>query len=293
MQLLTNQAPAVLGGWCLLGIISASMSTGSGAVLAMGTVIAHNVARHLDRWFPNFVTSDNLLQAARFSTIPFTLASTLIAGYYRSSSSTGGTGYLLTVAFDIVLASVVVPLFGCFYTAYPSPRAALLAILGGVATRIILEFSLPKDGFFLMPYDDPAFLDYGPAASTLYPAFIDVDRALVWNPSTEPCNQKQFGDYSGVDSLAALLVCFIVFVSIQFVEFRIDRPLFKFGGMEGYVKDTSEHPLKHDLSGSGKSEVANTTKHSESYLGETQSRPELAEDDDDMGNEEEFTEITT
>jgi len=55
------------------------------------------------------------------------------------------------VAFDIVFATVVVPLFGCFYAETPSPRAALLAIVGGMVTRIVLEFALPKDGFFLLP----------------------------------------------------------------------------------------------------------------------------------------------
>lgn len=243
MQLLTIQAPSFLGGWCLVGVISASMSTGSGAVLAMGTVMAHNVVRQLDRWYPNFVTSDNLLQAARFTTLPFALASTLIAGYYRSSSSNGGTGYLLIVAFDIVLATVVVPLFGCFYAVSPSPRAALVCIVGGVTTRIILEFTLPKDGYFLMPYDDPAFLDYGPAASYNYPSFIDVNATQIWNPAAEPCDQRQFKDFTGVDSLSALLAGFLLYTGIQTIEFRTGKALFKFGGMEGYIKDTTEHPL--------------------------------------------------
>jgi len=102
MKLLTHQAPPFLGGWCLIGIIAASMSTADGAILAMGTVMSHNVIRQFDDCFPALVTPDNLLRMARLTTIPFTLASTLIAGYYRSSHSAGGTGYLLIVAFDIV-----------------------------------------------------------------------------------------------------------------------------------------------------------------------------------------------
>jgi hypothetical protein len=215
----------------------------------MGTVTAHNVARQMDRWYPKFVTSDNLLQAARWSTLPFTLASTLIAGYYRSSSSTGGTGYLLIVAFDIVLATVVVPLFGCFYTVNPSPRAALLSIIGGATTRVILEFTLPKDGFFLLPYDDPAFLDYGPAASALFPPFIDVNRTMVWDPATEPCNQRQYGDYTGVDSLASLLVCLLLFVCVQSWEFHSGKALFHFCGMEGYDKESTDDEGKEDTTG--------------------------------------------
>jgi hypothetical protein len=246
MMLMTHQAPPVLGAWCMMGIIAASMSTGSGAVLAMGTVMAHNVVRQVDRWYPNFVTADNLLQAARFTTIPFALASTLLAGYYRSSSNTGGTGYLLIVAFDIVLATVVTPLFGCFYAVNPSPRAALLTILGGVTTRIILEFTLPKDGYLLLPFGGDEFLNYGSAASAQFPPFVDVNRTQVWDPEAEPCVQGRYSDYTGVDSFAALLVGITIYLSVQFIEFRRGSPIFEFGGMEGYVKDTTEHPLKDD-----------------------------------------------
>lgn len=245
MQLLTNQAPPFLGGWCLIGIIAASMSTADGAILAMGTVMSHNVLRQLDDFFPSLVTPDNLLLMARFTTIPFTLASTLIAAYYRSSHSTGGTGYLLIVAFDIVFATVVTPLFGCFYAKKPSPRAALLAILGGVITRVTLEFVLPKDGFLLLPFDSPAFLDVGPAASDLYPRFIDTEEANYWDPATEPCVQVGFSDYTGVDSLSSALVGLVLFLGVQFIEHMIGGPIFVFGGMKGYMKDTTEHPIKN------------------------------------------------
>ena len=90
----------------MIGIIAASMSTADGAILAMGTVMSHNVARQFDFWWPNLVTSDNLLMMARLTTIPFTLAAALLASFYRSSHSAGATGYLLIVAFDIVLATV-------------------------------------------------------------------------------------------------------------------------------------------------------------------------------------------
>lgn len=241
--LLTNHAPPFLGGWCLIGIIAASMSTADGAILAMGTVMSHNVLRQFVGWFPSLVTPENLLVMARITTIPFTIASTSIAAFYRSNSSTGGTGYLLIVAFDIVLANVVVPLFGCFYAKNPSPRAAFVAILGGAITRVVMEFTLPKDGFLLLPFDDPSFLDVGPAASSLPPVFIDTD-GPVWDPATEPCDQKRFEDYTGVDSLSSVMVCLVLFLLIQWAEHMLGRPLFKFGGSEGYVKDTTEHPIK-------------------------------------------------
>jgi hypothetical protein len=89
--------------------------------------------RQLDFKFPNLVRSDNLLLMARISTMPFTLISTVLGAYYRNSdNAAGATGYLLIVAFDIVLAMVVPSLFGCFYAKNPSPRAALCSIIAGI-----------------------------------------------------------------------------------------------------------------------------------------------------------------
>jgi Na+/proline symporter len=214
VKLLVHQVNPFLGAWCCVGIIAASMSTANGAMLAMGTVMSHNVFRQLDSWFPTLVTPDNLLSVARVTTIPFTIASTCIASFYRSSTG-GGTGYLLIVAFDIVLATVVVPLLGCFYCKRPSPRAALMGILGGGATRILMEFLLPKDGNLILPIDDPAFFLPGPAPNALFPYFIDVPAAQKWNPADGACQQVQYKDFTGVDSLTSPLVCLIFFASIQ------------------------------------------------------------------------------
>ena len=38
---------AFIGGWVLLAIVAASMSTGDGAILAMSTVWSHNLCRKL------------------------------------------------------------------------------------------------------------------------------------------------------------------------------------------------------------------------------------------------------
>lgn len=131
------------------------MSTCDGAILAMGTVFSHNIIRNIGC---GIITNKNLLTIARIASIPFTILAIIIASYYKSNHSLGATGYLLVVAFDIVLASTVVPLFGCFYTKKPSPLAAVLAILSGALTRVILEFSLPKDGFVIAPFPGDEFL---------------------------------------------------------------------------------------------------------------------------------------
>lgn len=203
---------------------SSSQSACDGAILAMGTVFSHNILRNTGSFLPgvshDLVNEKNLLTMARIISVPFTIAAGLIASFYRSSHSAGATGYLLIVAFDVVLASVVVPLFGCFYTKKPSPFAAFCAIVGGILVRVILEFALPKDGWLLLPFSGSEFLDYGPAASTFYPAFIDVPAADHWDPTAEgeECDQPQFNDWTGVDSLAAPLYACIVFVFVQWLE---------------------------------------------------------------------------
>jgi hypothetical protein len=241
LKLLTNQAPPFIGAWCLVGIVAASMSTADGAILAMGTVFSHNVMRQLDFKWPNLVTSENLLMMARLSTIPFTLIATILAAYYKQ------TGYLLIVAFDIVLASAVVPLFGCFYTKNPSPRAAFCSVLTGVVVRLTLEFALPKDGFLILPFNSAEFYDYGSAASTRLPTFIDGAEGDVWDPATEQCSQPQLEDYTGVDSITAFLCSIVVFVTVQYLEhLRDGKALFTLPGMVPYEKKTGQHEEKAD-----------------------------------------------
>jgi len=245
IKLLTHEAPPFLGGWCLIGIVAASMSTCDGAILAMGTVFSHNIMRNSRHFLPcvktSFVTESNLLLMARVVSVPLTCISALIAAFYRSNHSAGATGYLLIVAFDIVLATAVVPLIGAFYTKTPSPLAALCAILVGGITRLVLEFALPKDGWLILPFEGDEFLDYGPAASSAYPAFIDETPDQHWDPSAEgqQCNQPRFNDWTGVDSLAAPVLGAIVFILVQFLERNGPIiPLKEDGIMVPYMKRT-------------------------------------------------------
>jgi hypothetical protein len=163
-----------------------------------------------------------------------TVISALIASFYPT------TGYLLTVAFDVVLASVVVPLLGCYYTKTPRPLAAFCAILTGVVVRVICEFALPKDGFLTMPFSGTEFLNYGSAASTAFPTFFDKASEEVWDPSAEECKQERYNDWTGIDSLAAPVAAFIVFASIQFLE--RNGPIFNFNP-DGVMGKFSSHHI--------------------------------------------------
>lgn len=247
------------------------MSTADGAILGMGTVFAHNIVRQLDVVKPNLINPQNLLWVTRIATLPLAIASTLIAAYYTSDNPQGATGYLLIVAFDVMLATCVIPLLACFYCKNPSPNAALFSILAGAITRTVLEFTLPKDGYLLLPFDVPEFQDVGPAASANFPVFFDVPAELLWDPDEEVCDTRQFEDFTGADSLSSFFVSFLVFAAIQAVEGMMGRPMFTLPGLQPYEKciKTEEPEDK-----SGKSEVTKPLENGQDEV-------EMAQREDD------------
>eukprot|EP00961_Rhodomonas_salina_P011025 147794-Rhodomonas_salina.1 len=260
IKVLTEVPPGFIGGWCLLGIVAASMSTSDGAILALGTVFANNIVRNIPKLTgskADWVNEKNLLLAARLSTVPFGLIAMMIAAFYHSDHPQGATGYLLIVAFDIVLAGCVVPLFACFYVDKPSPNAGLLAIVGGSLLRVILEFSLPKDGFLLLPWNGKEhgddYLDYGASTSTGYPGFFDVPAAEKWDAATE-CSQRRFEDYTGVDSLSAPIFSLLIFLVVHYAEKALGRPLFVISQtlmapvVDKYGTEKAEAPKGEELS---------------------------------------------
>lgn len=234
LKLLTHEAPKVVGGWCLIGLIAATMSTSDGAILALGTVFSHNILRQFGRLFGRPLSDGHLLLLARLSTLPYAVISAVVAAYAPSTAN------LLVVAFDVVLATVVPSLFGAFYAPRMSAAAALLSFITGAVARIVMQFTIPKDGSFLLPYKDAEFLDYGVAASLKLPTFVDANASDVWNAETEPCVQPRYEDYTGVDSLVSLLAAAVVFVGVMGIEMWLGRPLFRFPGDEGYVKDSCD-----------------------------------------------------
>ncbi|PXF49508.1 hypothetical protein BWQ96_00824 [Gracilariopsis chorda] len=245
-NLLTRKAPAILGGWCLIGLVAASMSTSDGAILAMGTVFSQNILRQLSPLFPHALRRERLLLMARLPTLLFAVAAGAIASFSASI-----TGTLLIVAFDVVLATVIAPMFGCFYAHKPSARAALLSLETGAIVRIVLQFVLHRDGSFLLPYSAKEFLNYGMAANLKEPWFVDNAADRMWDPTQESCAQELFRDYSGVDSLTSFAASVIVFVAVQFIE-RYTGSLFCFPGdspceIEGSCEDNTESGEKIGL----------------------------------------------
>ncbi|EFJ45094.1 hypothetical protein VOLCADRAFT_94586 [Volvox carteri f. nagariensis] len=211
-RLLWQHAPKALGAWTMVAIVTASMSTADGAILATSTVMAHNIWRKV----PKYGTSEaNLLWVARIFHVPMTVMSCCVAAWAYNPA------YLLVVAFDIVFAGVLVPLLAAVYYPRASPNAGLLACVSGSLVRLVLEFTLPKDGS-LVAFGQYA-LQYGSALAGL-PAFMQIDPpdqqdfAGVWDPDSLTCDQPPLSDWTGLDSLISPVVSLLVFVAVSLFE---------------------------------------------------------------------------
>ena len=186
---------------------------GTGTTVATG-VTGHGVTGLFSRLYKTL--GNNLVITSRVMMMPFILIACLIASYFKSNHSVGATGYLLIVAFDIMLAGCIVPLIGAFYVKNLSPTCGLISVISGSLTRLILEYTLPKDGFLLFPFNGDEYLDYGSVSTTLYPGFINVNPNLQWDPNT--CKQNRFEDYTGIDSLVSPMVSLFSFIILHVVN---------------------------------------------------------------------------
>lgn len=196
-----------IGGWVLIAIVAASMSTGDGAILAMSTVFSHNLLAKLPIEYLR--SKKNLLTVTRLTTVLWAAAAGGVA-----SGAPDVSGYLLIVAFDIMFAGAVVPMFAAVYWKKCNPLAAVIAMVGGSITRLILEFTLEKDGLLLL---------VGSYARTFGPgAYLDP----YFQSAPESCPQKDLEDWSGVDSLISPGVSLFLLLVCQFLPVP-DHPLFK------------------------------------------------------------------
>lgn len=128
-QLLGDYAPPLIAVLVLSGVVAASFSTASGAILATSAIAVRNifsVRRH------SGAGPDPLLRWTRIAMVPIVVLGTFLA--IRISQ----TGILLTLAFDIMLACLAAPfLIGLFWKR-PGAKAALIAAGTGFAVRMVL-----------------------------------------------------------------------------------------------------------------------------------------------------------
>ena len=208
--------PAFLGAWALLAIVAASMSTGDGAILAMGTVLGHNILGK----FGLSDTPAKLLAVTRASTLFWAIVAAGIA-----SAVPGKTGYLLIVAFDIMFAGCVVPMFAAVYWKGCKPTAAFASLISGSFVRFVMEFALPKDSLLLLVGTYAETFAAGLYEYADFKKFTNWDILVAAQGATdwaatgqqEVCPQRKLEDWTGVDSLIAPCISLLALLIGQLV----------------------------------------------------------------------------
>jgi solute:Na+ symporter, SSS family len=133
--LATNHLPYLIGVMVFVGVLGASMSTANGAMLVIAVVLARNIWQ---RWQSQAVPDRKMLFLSRALAAPTALISGLIA-YWRPEP-----GVLLVVAFDIVFAGCVVPLFLGVYWRRATAAGAIASIVSGTLARAVCYFYVPE-----------------------------------------------------------------------------------------------------------------------------------------------------
>ncbi len=185
--LLDDFAPIGLTVLVLAGIVGASMSTANGAILGGTAAVAVRNVGNIKRVHVEG-KADPLLRATRWAMLPVAGVSVLFA---LKVPQTGGI--LLTLAFDLLLACLIVPfVLGLYWRRGGTAAAAVAAIAVGLVVRLGLFAMTPtmyggvdntifyvENGFFDATFDGyPTFIAF--AASLI--AYVVV--ALLTKPAT-------------------------------------------------------------------------------------------------------------
>lgn len=138
----TEFMPFAIGAAILMGVVGASMSTASGGLLAISSVISRNMMQRIirRRWMGKPGWSDNrLLVVTRLVIIPMMVVGTTI-GYFVPAP-----GIYLILAFDIMFAGAFAPLtFGLFWKKANMP-ASIASLLVGSFLRLTFFFTMPEE----------------------------------------------------------------------------------------------------------------------------------------------------
>ncbi len=125
--------PTGIAGLTLAGLMAAVMSNADSMLLAPSLVLVKNVVRDL---LKKEMSDAELLRASRFAVVGLGILA-LAASLARADVL-----YWLTLAFDVLFASLFVPLtLGLFWSGY-NWQGAASAIIAGAASRLALEWML-------------------------------------------------------------------------------------------------------------------------------------------------------
>ncbi|WP_029150912.1 sodium:solute symporter family protein [Microbacterium indicum] len=183
-QLLDGWAPPLLAILVLSGIVAASFSTASGAILATSAIVVRNIFQ-VHRT-PASTGPDPLLRWTRLAMVPIVVAGAFLA--IRISQ----TGVLLTLAFDLMLACLAGPFITGVFWKRPGARAVQISAVVGLVVRL-------------------AFLAVTP---TLY----GVDNDILYIP-----NSLVGPEFDGWATLVAFAISYATFLVIAWVSPRSSR----------------------------------------------------------------------
>ena len=173
--LLQNIVPPVLSLIVILAILSASLSTGDGAILGTSSVISRNILGIREN---QQAKTDRLLGVTRLMTLPIALLGVFFA------LKVPQTGVLLLLAFDLGFAGLVVPLAGGLWWNGATRQGALACIILGSITRLIF--------FVLMPNT------------------FGIDNTLLYIP-----NEIFTADFDGLPTLISPVIGLIAFIIVS------------------------------------------------------------------------------
>lgn len=128
-QLLDGWAPPLLSVLVLSGIVAASFSTASGAILATSAIVVRNIFQV--RRAPRGDAGDPLLRWTRIAMVPIVVVGAFMAIQISQ------TGILLTLAFDIMLACLAGPFITGIFWKRPGSRAVLISASVGLVVRVV------------------------------------------------------------------------------------------------------------------------------------------------------------
>ncbi|MBI2613314.1 MAG: sodium:solute symporter [Candidatus Levybacteria bacterium] len=135
--LLKQVLPPFIAAFLITGIINAALSTVDGAILSMGNILTRNLLRVWPEHHSDDTAEKTTLYFLRISLIPIACSAMIFAILLPSP------GALLSIAFDIAFAALLVPFVFAFSKSYANAHAALYAIIVGGVSRIIFATLTP------------------------------------------------------------------------------------------------------------------------------------------------------
>lgn len=173
-NLLDGYAPALVAVLVLSGVVAASFSTASGALLSTSGVTVRNIFGVKRRTEAG--ASDPLLKWTRVAMVPVFIAGAAFA------IEISQTGTLLVLAFDLMLASLAAPLLIGIFWSKPGVVATLTAICVGFGLRIVFLvltpeiYGLPND---ILYFENPWFGAGFDGWATLIPGAVGFATYVV------------------------------------------------------------------------------------------------------------------